>query len=420
MALVRRTAVHMVTKSSIGATLYRDLDQISEKAWTLCAGTDHPFTQYGFFKALEDSGCVGGETGWDPHYLVMGYEGSHSVADQRSLDLAQPNTIAAILPLFVKHHSYGEYVFDHSWASAFERAGGQYYPKLLGAVPFTPVTGPRFLVRHDMGPLQGSESGDWRRGLALTATDIAEKAGLSSLHLNFLREDDAQALADTGFMIRHDQQFHWQNDGYETFDDFLAALASRKRKQIRKERRTIADSDISITTLTGTEISESHWDIFYRFYLDTGARKWGTPYLNRAFFSEVTRYLGDAVVLFLCERGDRPIAGALNFVGRDTLYGRYWGCIEDHPCLHFETCYYRAIDYAIENGLKTVEAGAQGSHKLARGYVPTRTYSAHWISNPGFRDAVEAYLTQERSQIDREIAYLGDRAPFKKAISDAE
>lgn len=387
----------MAAETSYIGHIFDSAVAIGRDAWDRCAGGDHPFTRYDFFRALEVSGCIGAEQGWHPHYIGLSTNPA-----------PKPDDVIAVLPLFVKGHSYGEFVFDHSWAHAFERAGGAYYPKLLGAVPFTPVTGPRLLV----APNEDAHSA--RKALALVAADIAEKAGLSSVHFNFLHEQDITALRATGYMVRNDQQFHWQNDDYADFEAFLGALSSRKRKQIRKERRTVAENGLDIIGLQGADITEAHWDAFYTFYTDTGARKWGQPYLNRAFFSEIGAHMGDELLLVLALRDGTPVAGALNFVSSDSLYGRYWGCTEDYPFLHFELCYYQAIDYAIEHGLKTVEAGAQGQHKLARGYVPTKTYSAHWIINPGFREAISTYLDQERAQVDAEIAYLDTHTPFKQ------
>lgn len=379
----------------------QSLDDIKATEWNACAGHDDPFTSHAFLSALEKSGSVGGETGWIPYHMVI-----------RESDGAGDQLIRACMPLYVKSHSYGEYVFDHGWADAFVRAGGRYYPKLQCSVPFTPATGPRLLVHEGALPDQIPLL---KTALLDGLKQITEKLGCSSAHITFMKEDDARLAEQQGFLLRHDQQFHWQNQNYRTFDDFLDALSSRKRKQVRKERRTVDQSDIDIVTLTGASITDEHWDAFYRFYIDTGARKWGHPYLTREFFAEIGNTMADKVVLFMCRRGSRNIAGALNFLSCDTIYGRQWGCIEDHPCLHFETCYYQAIDFAIKHGLSTVEAGAQGPHKLARGYVPVQTNSAHFIANPAFRDAVENFLVQERSGVAAEIDYLTTRTPFKKS-----
>lgn len=379
----------------------QSLDDVSASEWNDCAGVGNPFVSYEFLSALECSKSVGDQTGWMPYHMVV-----------RESAEEDDQPIKACMPLYLKSHSYGEYVFDHGWADAFERAGGHYYPKLQASIPFTPATGPRLLVNPsclpDEQPLMKSALID---GLA----QITEKMGLSSAHVTFLNNDDVAAAEAGGFLIRHDQQFHWQNKRYSSFEDFLDQLSSRKRKQIRKERKTVAKSDIQIETLTGSAIKDHHWDAFFQFYIDTGARKWGQPYLTREFFDKIGQTMGKRIILFMCSRGDRNIAAALNFLGDDTIYGRQWGCIEDHPCLHFEACYYRAIDYAIEHGLKCVEAGAQGPHKLARGYEPVKTTSAHYIANPSFRDAVDQFLDQERRGVSADVEYLASRTPFKKA-----
>lgn len=388
-------------QQSLTISFIQSLDEVSPAAWNDCAGADNPFVSYEFLSALEHSGSVGGDTGWMPYHMLV----------QASPPGDTP-VIKACMPLYLKNHSYGEYVFDHGWADAFERAGGRYYPKLQASVPFTPATGPRFLVNPSGIP---EERSALKAALADGLVQITEKMGLSSAHVTFLTNEDAAVAETENFLVRHDQQFHWHNDNYSSFDHFLGQLSSRKRKQIRKERKTVAVSDIQIETLTGDDLTEHHWDAFFHFYMDTGARKWGQPYLTRAFFSEISRTLSDRIVLFMCTRDGREIAAALNFLGTDTIYGRQWGCIEDHPCLHFEACYYRAIDYAIKHGLKTVEAGAQGPHKLARGYQPVKTTSVHYISNPSFRDAVARFLEDERRGVSAEIDYLAGKTPFKKA-----
>jgi hypothetical protein len=299
-------------------------------------------------------------------------------------------------------------VFDHAWAHAFERAGGDYYPKLQVAVPFTPATGPRLLVRP------GPDAEHVREGLVAGAIAFARQAQVSSVHVTFCEEAEWRLLGRHGFLLRNDQQFHWENRGYADFDEFLASLASRKRKAIRKERREAMESGAVIETLTGADIHEVHWDAFHRFYLDTGNRKWGSPYLNREFFSRLGASMADKVALVMCSRGGRYIAGAFNLIGTDTLFGRNWGCIEDHRFLHFEACYYRAIDFAIERGLGRVEAGAQGQHKLSRGYLPTKTFSAHWVRDPGLRKALEDYLVHERREVDFDVRLLGAHSPFRK------
>ncbi|WP_415922187.1 GNAT family N-acetyltransferase [Tateyamaria sp. SN6-1] len=350
-----------------------------------------PFTTFRFLKALEDSNSVGPGTGWQPQYLQAVVEGQ---------------TIA-VAPMYAKGHSQGEYIFDHNWAHAYERAGGRYYPKLQIAVPHTPATGRRFLTHPDF-PEAGMAA------LVQGAIQLGEQNRLSSLHITFCTETERDMGADMGLMPRTTQQFHWLNDGYGSFDDFLGSLASRKRKNIRKERAQAQAFGGDIHTFTGDDLRPEHWDAFWAFYQDTGARKWGTPYLTRRFFDIAQETLRDDMALVLAERDGRYVAGALNFAGRETLYGRYWGCVEHHPCLHFELCYYRAIDIAIDRGLSRVEAGAQGEHKLARGYLPTQTHSLHWCADLGFADAIARYLEAEREAIEEEIEVLTDYGPFRK------
>jgi predicted N-acyltransferase len=365
--------------------------------WDACAqppgAAMNPFVTHAFLKALEDSGSVGPGTGWAPAHLVLKRTGGG---------------IAAVMPCYLKSHSYGEYVFDHAWAAAYRAAGGLYYPKLQTAVPFTPVTGPRLLIRD------GIETGLAARLLTGAAVELARVNHASSWHVTFAPRDEWETLGELGLLQRNDTQYHWQNEGYATFDDFLAALASRKRKTVRKERAQARESGIEIEWVTGRDITESHWDAFFDFYLDTGSRKWGSPYLNRAFFSLAGAAMSESILLVMCKRGGRYIAGALNFIGSDRLYGRYWGCIETHPFLHFEACYYQAIDYAIAHRLAYVEAGAQGEHKLARGYVPETTYSLHWFADPGLAQAVSRFLDQERRAVGREQALLAEMTPFRK------
>jgi predicted N-acyltransferase len=351
-----------------------------------------PFTTHRFLAALEASGSTGEGTGWQARPLVLRVEG---------------RTVAA-MPLYVKGHSQGEYIFDHGWAEAYARAGGRYYPKLQVAVPFTPATGRRFL-------------GDptHRAALMQAAIGVTQQNGLSSLHVTFCTEDEAQALTGVqGTLHRITQQFHWENHGYASFDDFLAQLSSRKRKMIRKERETARAHGLTIRALTGDQIEPAHWDAFWLFYQDTGSRKWGTPYLTRAFFDTVQATMRDDALLVLAFDGDRPVAGALNFIGRETLYGRYWGCVADYPCLHFELCYYKAIDWAIAQGLSRVEAGAQGEHKLARGYLPSAVHSLHWIADAGFAKAVARYLDQERRAVGEEMEVLTSYGPFRKVETE--
>ena len=352
----------------------------------------NPFVSWDFLKALEESGCVSSRAGWTPRHLVL--EGEHGAA--------------GCVPCYLKTHSQGEYVFDWGWAEAYERAGGQYYPKLQVSVPFTPVTGPRLLTPP------GAGADERKKLLAAGLIELCRRLGASSTHLTFLPEADSALLGELGFLQRTDQQFHWTDQGFGDFDGFLEALASRKRKALRKEREAAREGGVEIEWLTGPDISEAHWDSFFRFYMDTGSRKWGRPYLNRRFFSLLGERMADRVLLIMAKRGGRAIAGALNMIGSDTLYGRYWGTVEDQPFLHFEVCYYQAIDYALAHGLSRVEAGAQGAHKLARGYLPQITYSAHHIADPGFRRAVEAYLVQEREHIAIESAAIAEQAPFRR------
>ncbi len=350
-----------------------------------------PFTTHRFLAALERSGSVGAKSGWQPRILMARKGG----------------TLLAAAPLYAKGHSQGEYIFDFNWADAYQRAGGRYYPKLQIAVPFTPATGRRFLTAP------GSEE-EGRAALIAGAMEIATENRLSSLHVTFCNGEEAEAGARMGLLHRITQQFHWHNDGYADFDGFLAALSSRKRKAIRKERLTANADDIVIRDLTGDAIEERHWDAFWTFYQDTGARKWGMPYLTRQAFREFHATMRDDILLVMAFRGDRPIAGALNFIGRDTLYGRYWGCAEDRPCLHFELCYYRAIDWAIAHGLPFVEAGAQGEHKLARGYLPVEIHSLHWLADEGFSRAVGQYLEAERHAVEEEIEVATAYGPFRR------
>jgi predicted N-acyltransferase len=374
------------------------IDEIDAAAWDRNANPDpkthNPFVSHAFLKALEDAECVRTGTGWQPQHLILS---------------RGPDAIDGCMPLYAKSHSKGEYVFDYGWAEAYENAGGDYYPKLLSAVPFTPVPGHRLLV-HD-GPEQAE-----RRGLLATgAIELVKRYNVSSFHLNFLTETEWEEMSRLGFLQRTDQQFHWRNDGYATFEDFLAQLSSRKRKTIRKERREALSNGLRIEQLTGSDIEEHHWDAMYAFYMDTGSRKWGRPYLSREFFSLLGQTMADCCLLIMVKNGDDYVAGAFNIIGGDCLYGRYWGAIEHHPCLHFEVCYYQAIDYAIAHQLDRVEAGAQGEHKLARGYMPTATYSAHWIPNPSFRRAVGNYLEDERRYMERARDQLAMYGPYRKA-----
>lgn len=360
---------------------------------------DNPFVSHEFLSSLEQSNSVGGRTGWQPrHLLAEDAEG----------------TLLGAAPCYVKSHSRGEYVFDHGWADAFERAGGDYYPKLQVAVPFTPATGPRLLARP------GELADAVRGGLADALAEITQASDLSSAHVTFLTEPEWRALGQRGFLQRADQQFHWDNSGYDGFDDFLARLASRKRKAIRRERKEALINGITTHWLTGADLTEEVWDAFFAFYMETGSRKWGRPYLTRDFFSVVGAQMADRILLVMAKRAGRWIAGAINFIGDDTLYGRNWGAIEHHPFLHFELCYYQAMDFAIQHKLKRVEAGAQGEHKLARGYLPTTTYSAHFIANPALRRAIADYLMRERAYVEAAGAELAAAAPFRKDLIEQE
>ena len=371
--------------------------EIPAADWDRVAGTANPFVSHAFLRALEDGGATGGDSGWDPMHLIL-----------RDSD----GRLAAAMPHYLKHHSYGEYIFDHSWANAFTRAGGAYYPKMLSAVPFTPATGPRFLT----GDADDPRAAQLRAALTNGMTQYLDRLGLSSAHVNFLPEADIAALSDEGWMVRSSIQFHWQNDSYTDFDAFLAALSSRKRKNIRKERRTVAEAGVRLLRLTGDDITTSHIDHFYRFYMSTIDRKWGGAYLTEDVFHQLHASMADRMLLVMAEYDGRIIGGALNFIGEDALFGRNWGADLDIPCLHFEACYYQAIEFAIERGLKTVEAGAQGFHKVQRGYLPVTTYSAHWIAHDGFRAAVARFLDSERRGIDVEINAIEIQAsPFRKS-----
>ncbi|HEY3815390.1 MAG TPA: GNAT family N-acetyltransferase [Caulobacteraceae bacterium] len=368
--------------------------EIGREAWDACAREGGgPFMRFDFLDACEEANCAVERTGWGPRHL--------SVEDEAG-------RVAAVMPLYLKVHSQGEYVFDHAWAQAYEQAGGQYYPKLLSAAPFTPVTGRRLLARPGVDR-------DAAEALLLGgALALCEQTGASSLHVNFPTEAEWSGLGRAGLLQREDLQYMWENDGYATFDSFLGALSSSRRKTIRRERRD-AQADLEIVALTGSEITEDHWDAFYAFYMDTGERKWGRPYLNRLFFSLIGERMADDIVLILARRDGAWIAGALNFHDGHTLYGRQWGTLEQIPFLHFELCYYQAIDWAIAHGLQRVEAGAQGEHKLARGYLPKPVYSAHFIADKALRDPVARYLAQERPAVERDIEMLeAEFSPFRR------
>ncbi|RFB04688.1 GNAT family N-acetyltransferase [Parvularcula marina] len=348
----------------------------------------YPFASWDFLDALEVSGSVRPETGWGPHHLLL-RRGEH---------------ISGVMPLYLKAHSRGEFVFDHAWADAYERAGGRYYPKLLGAIPFTPATGLRLF----------GETAEDEAALLAGARQITSELGVSSLHINFLTEEEKALAEAAGYLVRTGTQYRFCDEGFGNWAGFLAALSSRKRKALRKEREGIAKARIEIDWVTGSDITEAHLDLFWRFYQDTGARKWGAPYLTRNFFSVITERMADSILFVMARRGEQTIAGAMNFIGGDTLFGRYWGCTEYIPFLHFEVCYYQAIDYALQHGLSYVDAGAQGEHKIARGYQPVTTYSVHHLPNPSFHDAVARYLEAEREEVDEAIHYLQDFTPFRK------
>ena len=372
------------------ARILTRIDEVSTADWDALAGADNPFLSWRFLDALEQSGSAVVETGWAPRHIWLTDENDKPIG---------------AAPLYAKTHSRGEYVFDHGWADALERAGGRYYPKLQCAVPFTPATGPRLLAN----------SAEAKTGLISAMVQAANDWGYSGAHLTFLETPDKKACEDIGLLMRQDRQFHFINRGYETFDDFLASLASRKRKNIRKERIAAKDG-VTIKRLTGDDLKSEHWDIFYACYMDTGVRKWGHPYLTREFFARIHETMKKDILLVMAWQDDTPFAAALNFIGGEALYGRNWGALSHKRFLHFELCYYQAIDAAIERGLKRVEAGAQGEHKLARGYEPVATHSAHYISHPGLRDALVDYLDQERRAVDRNIDLLGQYTPFKKGI----
>ncbi len=397
-----------------------DLGEVPAGAWDACAGTEisgaaqnsdepaypkidalpndprwaaNPFVSHAFLSALERSGSATPRTGWAPQHLLA--------------ETPDGEVLGAV-PCYLKSHSRGEYVFDQGWADAYERAGGSYYPKLQVSVPFTPATGPRLLVRPS--PYADAV----KDALAAGLVTLCERRQASSVHVTFLPQADWDRLRPKGFLKRTDQQFHWRNEGYGSFDDFLSALASRKRKTIRRERREAIDSGITIHPLTGSDLTEAVWDDFFAFYIDTGSRKWGRPYLTRAFFSMIGQDMADRILLVMAKRDGRYIAGAINFIGAGALFGRHWGAIEHHPFLHFELCYYQAIDFAIANKLATVEAGAQGEHKLARGYAPVTTYSSHYIADPGLRRAIADYLKRERAYVDAAGGELEQLTPFRK------
>lgn len=392
----------MPSQDKVSVRVLQGIGEVTASDWDRVATPDampaNPFVCHAFLKALEEAGTVCDRTGWVPQHLVLDEHG----------------VVTGAMPCYLKFHSRGEYVFDYGWAEAYERAGGQYYPKLQAAVPFTPVPGRRLLVQA------GDGEEERERMLTAAAVELAGRRGASSFHITFASEGEWQRLGQQGLLQRTDQQFHWQNAGYGAFDEFLGTLASRKRKAVRKEREQALQSGLTIEWLTGSAITQAHWDTFFKFYVDTGSRKWGTPYLNRKFFSLLGDAMSDRCLLVMAKRGSRYVAGALNIIGGDCLYGRYWGALEHHPCLHFEICYYQAIDYAIAHGLQRVEAGAQGEHKLARGYMPTPTYSLHWIRDAGFRKAVARYLVEERAQMQHQRAALAEYGPYRKLQQESD
>jgi predicted N-acyltransferase len=379
------------TGEAITLRVHGAIREIPAEEWDACAGDINPTVSHIFLNALEESGSVTARSGWAPAHLSFAEPGGR---------------VIGAAPLYLKSHSYGEYVFDWGWADAYERAGGRYYPKLLCAVPFTPVPGPRLLVAPDA-------PAETRAHLIVGMVELARQRKLSSLHVNFPSAAEADAFEEAGFLKRIGQQFHWSNEGYATFDDYLAALNSRKRKAVKKERREALDGGIEVEALTGADLTPRVWDAFFRLYLATTDRKWGSAYLNRKFFALIGERMPDKVVLVMAKRGGEYIAGAFNILGRDTLYGRNWGAPREYRFLHFECCYYQAIEFAIDRGLKRVEAGAQGPHKLQRGYLPVPTYSAHWIPEPSFRRAVAAFLDRERDMIEQKIEHLAEFSPFR-------
>lgn len=376
---------------------------ISPESWSRLSGASkatssaevpyNPFLSHAYLSALEESGSATSKTGWLGHHVLLETEAG---------------TLIGAIPAYLKSHSQGEYVFDHGWADAFERAGGRYYPKLQCAIPFTPATGPRLLVAsgYDRETMQAT--------LATGLQEATRQIGISSAHVTFVAENEVEIFEDADYLHRTDQQFHFINEGYADHDAFLDTLASRKRKALKKERRAALENGITIDWLTGADLTEEIWDQFYAFYMDTGGRKWGRPYLTRSFYSLIGERMADDILLIMAKRDGHYIAGAINFIGGETLYGRHWGCIEDHPFLHFEVCYHQAIDFALAKGLKRVEAGAQGEHKLARGYLPVTTHSMHYIAHPGLRRAISDYLEREREEVDGMNEYLSEHSPFRK------
>jgi predicted N-acyltransferase len=376
----------------ISIKIINKISDVPSQDWDACAGQSNPFVSHAFLFALEESGSVTNKTGWLPQHLLVNDEN---------------NQLVACMPIYLKNHSYGEYIFDWGWAEAYNRAGGNYYPKLQAAVPFTPATGPRMLVRE-------GASDRYYQVLMNGVIQLAQKHKASSLHITFPTKDQWDRLGVSGFIKRTSKQFHWENKDYTDFDDFLSELTSRKRKAIKKERRQVLEQGIQLKCLTGKELTEDYWDVFYQYYLDTIDRKWGHSYLTRDFFSILGKTMSDVAMLVIAEHQGKRVAGALNLIGTDTIFGRNWGCSETFKFLHFEACYYQAIEFAIEKKLKWVEAGAQGPHKIQRGYLPREVYSAHWIADPKFREAVEQFIKQERREVDYEINGLMEYSPYRK------
>ena len=379
--------------------VHGDIGAVDATAWDRCAGTANPFVGHAFLSALEESGSVSTDSGWLPQHLVLETEAGQ---------------VLGCVPMYLKTHSYGEYVFDWGWAQAYEEAGGHYYPKLQVSIPFTPATGPRLLVDPDHDRDAVSDA------LISGLQQVADRHQVSSLHVTFPTEAEWDRFGRAGWLQRTGQQYHWENAGYRTFDEFLAALASRKRKAIRKERRQVAESGVELNVVTGDGLTESHWDMFFRFYRNTSDRKWGSAYLTREFFSLLGERLADGVALVVATHDGSPVAAALNLIGDDTLFGRNWGCSGHFKFLHFEACYYQAIEFAIARGLKRVEAGAQGQHKVQRGYMPVHTHSAHYIRDPRFRTAIEDFLEREGRMVDWEIQAIAQGSPFRKEDGQSE
>ncbi|WP_112945695.1 MULTISPECIES: GNAT family N-acetyltransferase [unclassified Rhizobium] len=379
----------------------RSFTAISPESWSKLAGASrsstsiayNPFVSHAFLSSLEESGSATAETGWLGHHMLLETEDGRLVG---------------ALPGYLKNHSRGEYVFDHGWADAFERAGGRYYPKLQCSIPFTPATGPRLLVAEDYPRLAVQDA------MAESLKEVVRRLGVSSAHITFVPDDEMAVLESEEYLHRTDQQFHFINEGYANHDEFLETLASRKRKALRKERRAALENGISIDWLTGSDLTEDIWDQFFAFYMDTGSRKWGRPYLTREFYSLIGERMPEDILLVMARHNGRYVAGAINFIGSETLYGRHWGCIEDHPFLHFEVCYHQAIDFALAKGLKRVEAGAQGEHKLARGYLPVTTHSAHYVAHAGLRQAIGDYLARERDDVEHMNEILSEHSPFRR------